>query len=204
MLPSPSNMKWKDVSKILDGELPCQSTLPIVEGRTLSDLLKDDMKRYSKVLCNNSEMEATIRVLSVVMEAIKDRADIKMKLQPSFSNHATFLIYLRSPVGSPLLIIEVKNRGVYTVFGENDWTAQVLREAHITLQDDKCNRQQLPFIVTNGEIWSVGIAVKDAHKIKVTECFLATVRYKEQLSNTAEIESMCSLLTKIKALILIS
>lgn len=69
----------------------------------------------------------------------------------------------------------MKNSDVNTMFKENDCTAQVLREAHITLQDDKCNRQKLPFILTNGAIWSVGIAVKDAHKIKVTECSFAAV-----------------------------
>ena len=202
MLPSPSNMKWKDVSKILDGKLPSTNILPTVEGETLSDWLKHDMKRYSKVLTNRSEMEATIRVLSVVMEvvmeAVEEHADIKIELQPSLSNH---LIYLSSSEGSPLLIIEVKNM---IMFGENDCTAQVLREAHITLQDEKCNRQKLPFILTNGAIWSVGIAVKDAHKIKVTECSLAAVLYKEELTDIAEIKTMCSLLTKIKALISIS
>lgn len=205
MLPSPSNMKWKDVSKILDGKLPSTNILPTVEGETLSDWLKHDMKRYSKVLTNRSEMEATIRVLSVVMEvvmeAVEEHADIKIELQPSLSNH---LIYLSSSEGSPLLIIEVKNSDVNTMFGENDCTAQVLREAHITLQDEKCNRQKLPFILTNGAIWSVGIAVKDAHKIKVTECSLAAVLYKEELTDIAEIKTMCSLLTKIKALISIS
>lgn len=198
-------MKWKDVSKILDGKLPSTNILPTVEGETLSDWLKHDMKRYSKVLTNRSEMEATIRVLSVVMEvvmeAVEEHADIKIELQPSLSNH---LIYLSSSEGSPLLIIEVKNSDVNTMFGENDCTAQVLREAHITLQDEKCNRQKLPFILTNGAIWSVGIAVKDAHKIKVTECSVAAVLYKEELTDIAEIKTMCSLLTKIKALISIS
>ena len=107
MLPSPSNMKWKDVSKILDGKLPSTNILPIVEGGTLSDWLKHDMKRYSKVLTNKSEMEATIRVLSVVMEvvmeAVEEHPDIKIELQPSFPNHADFLIYLSSSEGSPLL-----------------------------------------------------------------------------------------------------
>ena len=198
-------MKWKDVSKILDGKLPSTNILPTVEGETLSDWLKHDMKRYSKVLTNRSEMEATIRVLSVVMEvvmeAVEEHADIKIELQPSLSNH---LIYLSSSEGSPLLIIEVKNSDVNTMFGENDCTAQVLREAHITLQDEKCNRQKLPFILTNGAIWSVGIAAKDAHKIKVTECSVAAVLYKEELTDIAEIKTMCSLLTKIKALISIS
>ena len=152
-------------------------------------------------------MEATIRVLSVVMEAVEEHADIKIELQPSLSNHAIYidlLIHLNSTEGSPFLIIEVKNSDVSTIFGENDCTAQVLREAHITLQDEKCNRQKLPFILTNGTIWSVGIAVKDAHKIKVTECSVAAVLYKEELTDIAEIKTMCSLLTKIKALISIS
>ena len=40
--------------------------------------------------------------------------------------------------------------------------------------------------------------MKDAHKIKVTECSVATVLYKEELTDIAEIKTMCSLLTKIK------
>ena len=202
-------MKWGDVSRILDGKMPSTNMLPNVEGWTLSDWLKYDMKRYTKVLNNQSEMEATVRVLSVVMEVVMEAVkgsnpDIKIKLQPSLENHATytdFLIYLSSSEGSPLLIIEVKKGDVR--FGENDCTAQVLREAHITLQDEKCNRQKLPFILTNGEIWSLGIAVKDANKIKVTECSLAVTLYKEVLTDI-EIKAMCSLLIKLKELISIS
>ena len=60
MLPSPSNMKSKDIPRILDGEMPDPSMLPAVGvGEvTMSQWLKHDMKRYVKVLNYISEMEA--------------------------------------------------------------------------------------------------------------------------------------------------
>ena len=184
--------------------MPNSRMLPAVEDGmvTMSQWLKHDMKRYVEVLNYMSEMEATIRVLSIVLEAVEGLSDIQIKLQPSLPNYTIFtdfLIYLERSE-SPVLIIEVKKHNTNALFGDNDSTAQVLREAHIALQDPKCERQRLPFILTNGEIWSLGIAEKVTNKIKVTECYKALILYKEELTDS-DAGPMHSLLVKLKELV---
>ena len=199
-------MTVDDIPRILDGSLPISGLLSEDRDRvpTISQWLKHDMTRYVKSFKYVSEMEATIRVLSIICEVVEELPDIQIKLQPSLQNHSTytdFLIYLESS-GSPLLIIEVKKQADVALFGENVNTAQVLREAHLVLQDEKCKVQKLSFILTNAEIWSLGIAEKAGNKIKVTKCYNHLITYKEDKDfNEVDTRNTSLLLCKLKQII---
>ena len=127
-------MKYKDVHRIINGNLPALGALALSQDGDISDRLKYDMKRFDPLFLNQSELDATIRVVSLVCEAAKDLTDIQVMLQPEHSTYTDFCIKVVSS-GSPLLIIEVKNHETSALFGVNDATAQVLRGAHIALQD---------------------------------------------------------------------
>ena len=103
-------------------------------------------------------------------------------LQPSLKEHLTYTDFCIKVVssGSPLLIIEVKKHEISALFGENDTTAQVLREAHVVLQDKDTQVQKLWFILTNALVWSLGMAKKVDNKIQVTECYQHLIGYKKE------------------------
>ena len=80
----------------------------------------------------------------------------------------------------PLSLIEVKQSALMTRLTLNNLpTAQVLREAHIVLQEvfPQSSLRQLPFVVTNSLAWSFGLAGNVGKKIKVTKCVHVNVDY---------------------------
>lgn len=188
LVPSPSAMKWSDVSAILHGELPNQETPlhepPDVTCNVFTDaILESIMNIMLTKFRRLSEMEVIVRVFLMVMIAVSDKSDIRVELQPSLKNHATFtdfIIWITNKVGE-VRFIEVKRTGLSVdLTTEEDSTAQGLREAQIVL----CNHpdvKSLPFALTNGVIWTFGTATKhSASKIMLesvynVNCSIATL-----------------------------
>ena len=88
-LPSPSDMKPSDISRILLGELP----LPSKGFSVKDDLSVDDyIARFNKYFRNESEMEAMARVVRLLHLACeKSKVDkVYVHLQPSIMGHSTF------------------------------------------------------------------------------------------------------------------
>ena len=166
------------------GDLP-----EICEPPTFSENLElisyDMMKILSSKFKNVTEMEATARVLLLVIEAV-NKQEVTVQLQPTISGHTTFTdIYILVKDGnkSPLFIIEVKRFDINTTLGETKETAQVLREAHILLTEVSSMKEELPFILTNSETWSFGLATKKDKRISVSKYFKIDGRHTSQLVN---------------------
>ena len=126
-------------------------------------MTKESLVRVHKYVEARSEMEATIRIFTVVLEVIdriakKTQRELRIQLQPSLPIFTDILIKITDSE-VPLLIIEAKKTSIATNLSPfQDATAQVLREAHIVLQ--KFPIKEIPFILTNSNIWGVGIAEK--------------------------------------------
>ena len=111
-LPSPSDMKPSDISRILLGELPMPSKGFSVED----DLSVDDyMAKYFR---NESEMEAKARVVQFLHLACeKSKVDkVYVHLQPSIMGHSTFtdgLILIKDSNKTLKAIIEVKKAELF-------------------------------------------------------------------------------------------
>ena len=126
-------------------------------------MTKESLVRVHKYVEARSEMEATIRIFTVVLEVIdriakKTQRELRIQLQPSLPIFTDILIKITDSE-VPLLIIEAKKPSIATTLSPfQDTTAQVLREAHIVLQ--KFPVKEIPFILTNSNTWGVGIAEK--------------------------------------------
>ncbi len=85
-----------------------------------------------------------------------------MQLQPFVLGHSTFtdFLFVIANGGGPIGFIEVKRTSEHTdLTSETDTTAQALREAQILICKDH-GVESLPFILTNGSMWSYGVAAK--------------------------------------------
>ena len=196
-VPSPSAMKWSDVPAILHGNLPSRDT-PILEPPDVSSdrftdaILESLIDILARKFRRLSEMEVVVRFFLMVLIAVSDESDIRVELQPTVKDHATFtdfIIWIRKRVGH-VRFIEVKRTAISVdLTTETDSTAQTLREAHVLL----CNHAEvksLPFVLTNGVSWSFGIAAKhSASKIMLKSvhnvpCSITTlIGWKSAINN---------------------
>ena len=175
-LPSPSNMTWDDVKYILVGEIAKDTTI-------LNDMVEptDDEKKQltsyynlvDKLVAKNSEADSSFRLSIIIFIIFLNLPESKRKeyivhCQPTIQGHPTFSDYLiEISNGDKCLLIEVKKMHTTTsILLPAVETAQVLREAHIYLQEKRCSN--LPFILTNSIRWSFGIAKLVGDKIEVT------------------------------------
>lgn len=103
-----------------------------------------------------------IRVFLMVLIAVADDDDIRVELEPTFKDHATFtdfIIWITNRVGR-VRFIEVKRTNINVdLTTETESTAQTLREAQILLCSNTVE-SPLPFVLTNGTVWSFGLATK--------------------------------------------
>ena len=176
-LPSPSGMTWEDAKKIVS-DISKESSqllkdLPAVaqEGSILKSVLKEADVFYT----NRSEMDACVRVLFILQEVLKklpeERRNLKIMCQPAWGNKdvcfTDFLIVVcDSNEETPKLLIEVKKLATYVGLDiESDDTAQVLREVHIITET--ISKHPFPFVITNSDIWSFGLAERVGNKISV-------------------------------------
>ena len=103
-------------------------------------------------------MEAVIRVAVIVLDAVMG-TNLKVQLQPSVKNHATFtdfyFIIAEQGEDIPRAFIEVKNSSVSVVMdSEIKPVAQALREAQIIIEMlPNSTDITLPFILTNSHHW---------------------------------------------------
>lgn len=168
-IPSPSAMKWENVKSILHGELPESASQPvpiddITDSRVSEDFLQLIVALVQKKFRRQSEMEVVVRIFLLVLFVVADlESNIRVELQPSCHGHSAFtdfLIKVTTPLNQ-VRIIEVKRPDVgVDLLLELDTTAQALREAHILLCNDNQIESPMPFILTNGNVWSCGQAAR--------------------------------------------
>jgi len=160
------------------------------------------MSKYLTVLCEHFgrryEMEATARVLIVVLEAVSELPGVQVRLQPEIAQlHSTctdFYFVVQDQDEKPVLIMKVKRYDISTfIRQQQDATAQVLREVHIVLTEDK-SVSELPFILTNSHLWGFGVATREGSKIRVTAI-------SDLLVDLDRVETAGTLVDKIRSLI---
>ena len=213
-LPSPSSMSVQDLPRILVGNvsgdkdgimkfigLDPTTTTPCPGVDEIASAIENMNKHY----VNESEMDATARVLVVLTEILRDMPpSVKVKLQPSVANHSVFtefLIIANEVTQRPLFLIEVKNSSLTTeLTGSSPSVAQVLREVHLLMTEVHLDLKVLPFLLTNSLNWSFGLATKVGTKISVTSTF--TVNLVDALS--PRIKSYMALFHVLQRLILSS
>ena len=175
-LPSPSNMMWDDVKYVLYGDVPPSSNamlqnLPTNTSEEIQEL-KSRLKLVDDVVTNLTEGDATFRVLTILLAMFgtvneADRGKYKIQIQPTIESHPVFTDCLIVVNCSKSLLIEAKRSAIFTSLTiQSEETAQVLREVQIYLNHQRLD--VLPFILTNGVVWSFGIAKKHFDKIEVT------------------------------------
>ena len=132
------------------------------------------MELAKKYLSNSTEMEASARVLLLVLNVVHHCDNVTVNLQPSVHNHPVFtdFCFVTESDGSPRLLIEVKRINLYTdTSNKTPMTVQVLGEVHILLTRNAHFSQCMPFVLTNSKVWSFGMAEKVGDKIRVTNHF---------------------------------
>lgn len=142
-------MEWKDVSKIMNGTMPAGKHMKIT-GNPLQDYTKETLQCLLENFRNNSEVEAVLRVATVVIEAVKG-TEIVVQMQPG---HATFtdfyFIIVKDREDIPLAFIEVKNTSLAVRMAtEVKPVAQALREAQIICNLGTNALIKVPFIYTD-------------------------------------------------------
>ena len=175
-LPSPSNMTWDDVKYILVGKIARDRTI-------LNDMVEptDDEKKQltsyynlvDNLVATNSEADASFRLSMIIFVIFLNlpeskRNEYAIHCQPTVQGLPIFSDYLIEIAnGDKCLLVEVKKIRITTdILVPTVETAQVLREAHIYLQEKRCSN--LSFILTNSIRWSFGIAKLVGDKIEVT------------------------------------
>ena len=115
-LPSPSNMGWDDIGKILNGHVPRGENATHIAETASVQHVQEVRDQLERLLLNTSEMEATARVLLYVFEAAWFLYDVKITLQPSISKHSVFTDFLliRGSDQSMKSFIEVKRTDIST------------------------------------------------------------------------------------------
>ena len=171
-IPSPFNMKWDDVEHVLSGNISCS---PNGLNDNLPDITKEEethlKSQYTfadSVITKFSEADASCRVITLLLALFRFLSHSKIKCQPTISHHQTFTDYLINiSNGTKCVIIEVKRIGIQcSLRQETDEVAQVLREAHILLMEQK-HLSSLLFVLTNSVQWSFGVAERSGEKISV-------------------------------------
>ena len=131
-------MKWEDVRRILDGDIPeGRFTAPNGASLSVEPALEADLSFFDERVSNVTEMEATARLLSFLKDAVLKSGDpqIRLHLQPSVDGHLVFTDFaFVTQAGEHVSLIEVKKASHFpSLTIESSQTAQVLREVHILL-----------------------------------------------------------------------
>ena len=178
-LPSPSNMTWKDATKILSSVDITTNSDKILENLPSITPRKDILADVNMFFSNMTEMDATVRVVQFLLAVCKDIYDstgqkVKIQCQPTFENLPIFTDFLICVTDDkPKLIIEVKKTAIYTSLTiQTKEVAQVLREVHIVTE----KTSTLPFLLTNSAIWSFGVAQRVGNKVTILSTLEAHVR----------------------------
>ena len=140
---------------------------------------------------NSTEMEASARVLIIVLEILDMFPTVKLRLQPKRVGHPSFTAFLLvKDDEKPLLIIEVKNVSLTAlVLEETETTAQVLRELHILLVEEK-GSDKIPFILSNSVVWSFGTATKRGFLIEISDSTHITISPQDMNTVVHKIKDM--------------
>ena len=177
MLPTPSNMEWKDVERgVLEGVIPTIALFSVDKAAALKNYTNESLKILNEHFRNETEMEAVIRVAVIVLDAVKG-TKLTVQLQPSVKHHTTFtdfyFIVTENEDDIPKAFIEVKDISVSVAMSQTKPVAQALREAQIIISEIlPSSMNQLPFILTNSIAWSFGLAKRaGGGKISIVEHF---------------------------------
>lgn len=163
----------------LDGGLPLSVEKPLSYLCDVSQAFIENMEQVGNKVGNITEMEASMRVFLIVLEAIKP-LDVLLKLQPELHKHPRFtdFFFVTTNSNNPLLLVEVKNISINTTMAQTECVAQVLREVHILLCED-CTVDEIPFILTNSHVWSFGYAKRKENMITVKSVFQKLIQPNE-------------------------
>ena len=162
-LPSPSDMTWKDATKIFSSVDVTTNSDKILENLPSITPRKDILADVDMFFSKMTEMDATVRVVQFLLAVCKDiydstRQKVQIKCQPTFENHPILtgsLIYMTD--GKPKLIIEVKEVAIYTsLVIQTEEVTQMLRPREVHIVTEKTST--LLFLLTNSVIWSFGVA----------------------------------------------
>ena len=180
-LPSPSNMTWKDATKILSSVDITTNSDKILENLPSITPRKDILDDVNMFFSNVTQMDATVRVVQFLLAVCKDIYDstgqkVKIQCQPTFENHPVFTDFLICMTDDkPKLIIEVKKSATYPGLAlKTKEVAQMLREVHIVTE----KTSTLPFLLTNSVVWSFGVAQRVGNKVTVLSTLEVNVRYE--------------------------
>ena len=156
--------------------------------------LQSRLKLVNDVVSNLTQGGAICRVLTILIAMFgtvneADRGKYKIRIQPTIEGHPVFKDCL---IVENCLLIEAKRSTIYTSLTiQSEETAQVLREVQIYLNHQRLD--MLPFVLTNGIVWSFGIAKKRLDKIEVT----STVNLNIDSSSSDDLLTIYSLLKKL-------
>ena len=177
-LPSPSDMTWKDAKKILSSVDIARNSDKILENLPSITPRKDILADVDMFFSNETEMDATVRVVQFLLAVCKDifestQKKVEIKCQPTFENHPVFTdVLICMTDDKPKLIIEVKKSDIYTSLTiKTKEVAQMLREVHIVTE----KTSTLPFLLTNSAIWSFGVAQRVGNKVTILSTLEANV-----------------------------
>lgn len=177
-------MTWNDAEKILhslefgDEDELMKELSQVEDGDVtkLESMFMEVDRMFEKI----TEMDASVRIVMVLVTVFQmipedRRKKLKIKCQPSLMNHSVvtdFLITISEQMDSRIsektkLLIEVKKSAIQTdVSLHTSETAQVIREVHIALQQDRIC-EPFPFIITNSDSWSFGLAKRCNAKVSI-------------------------------------
>ena len=177
-LPSPSQITWPQVNRILIGRvsrniddlMKLVGQFPSPQGEIIAAIEQECMF-MDRFYDNTTEMEAMARVLSIINITFRQvEPKIRVRLQLSITRHPVFtdvLMFINDD--APCVLMEVKNVGVHCELTSiTKPTAQVLRLMHILLVEESYSVSQLPLLHTNYFVWLFGLARKTGNKVEVT------------------------------------
>lgn len=197
-IPSPSTMEWKDVYKVLEGTMPTLKYFAVT-GSALKAHTKKTLECLNSHFRNVSEMEAVLRVATLIVDAVED-SNVTVELQPSVIGHVSFtdfyFIIRNNGEDVPVAFVETKNTSVSVDMGlQLKPVAQALREAQIICSLIPRESVEIPFILTNSAFWSFGLARKaGGGKISISE----RAQYSVDLSSySGDIEKVASVIKEI-------
>ena len=114
-LPPPSAMKWKDAQHLLATPLSYAITMVTSTYQVALDTVSERTKTNLQILShvyNTTEMEASARVLIIILEVLQHYPALRVALQPKTADHPCLTDFLFLLVNesecdeTPVLVIE--------------------------------------------------------------------------------------------------
>ena len=179
-LPSPSNMTFQHVELLLEGSISrddknFEKYMKDVSTEDEKLKLESFLSTVDSTFTNRSEVDATVRVFTVLLIFAMNCPQLQCETQPTINDHPVFTDFmLLSKRGNAvnadekMCLIEVKRSDIVcSMRKESNVVAQGLREAHIMFAS-RPKLMSLLLLLTNSSDWSFAQIERGAKgKIKV-------------------------------------